>query len=78
MLICSECGQGIASSDDTATAPNGVAHASCGKRGKAHGREISLRSLSAEIDKLKHRVQELERITELHDRSIDFRVGGAQ
>lgn len=75
--ICSNCDKPIADGDKTASGPDGEIHFTCFKRGTAHGREITLESLSAEIGKLKRRVQQLERDVAHHDRNIDFRIGGA-
>lgn len=74
-MICSWCGKDIAAEDRVAEGPSGTVHYQCFKHGTAHGEEITLFSLYEHLGALKKRVQDLERIVEGHDRSIDFRIG---
>lgn len=76
-MICSDCNEPIRKDDKTASGEDGVIHYQCFKRGTAQGREINTLTLMEDIGRLKRRVQDLERQVEMHDRNIDFRIGGA-
>jgi hypothetical protein len=76
-MICSDCNEPISADDKTATGSDGVVHYRCFKRGTAQGREINMMTLMDEIGRLKKRVQDLEQTVKMHDRNIDFRIGGA-
>jgi hypothetical protein len=75
-MLCADCNKPIAANDQTATGPSGKIHLACFKRGTMRGESIDLLSLLDKIQALERRVQQLESVTERHDRNIDFRIGG--
>lgn len=75
-MICSACGKDIGIGETVAKGPDGDMHYRCFKRGTAHGKEITLATLSEELGALKRRVQQLEQRLTDDERDIPFRVGG--
>lgn len=57
-MKCSDCNENIDIDDKTANGPAGLIHYECFKRSTAHGIEIDY---DDEINKLKKRVQDLEK-----------------
>lgn len=82
-MRCSTCNEPIGAADVPAYGSDGVSHATCAKRATVHGKALDLMTAFTEIDRLKRRVQDLERQTEEHNgtlhrhaQNIPFRIGG--
>ena len=76
-MICSDCNLPIGRDEKTASGTSGLIHYQCFKRGTSQGHEINIMTVMDAIEALQKRVQDLERQVEMHDRNIDFRIGGA-
>ena len=76
-MICGDCNLPIRHGEQTATGSSGLIHYACFKRATSEGREINIMTVMEAISALQKRVQNLERQVEIHDKNIDFRIGGS-